>query len=227
MTQFAPFDAADYLDDEATIAAYISAALDDPNPDVFLTAVRDVARARGMTQLAKPSPASSGRALIPFLALVVCAALFVGLSCQDLPDIVASHFDASGRANGFMPRRAYTVFMLAIVVGAPLVLALMPMRAFRNPRARTNLPNRAYWLAPERRAATIDVLSTQAVRFATVVLVFLCYAHWLVVRAHALTPPALSTPRFMAGLVVFLLVTLAWTVALIRRFTHLPHSREG
>ena len=32
---------------------YISAALEDSNPDVFLTAVRDVARARGMAQLAK------------------------------------------------------------------------------------------------------------------------------------------------------------------------------
>ena len=30
-----------------------TAALEDPNPDVFLTAVRDVARARGMAQLAK------------------------------------------------------------------------------------------------------------------------------------------------------------------------------
>jgi len=48
MTQFAPFDAADYLDDEATIAAYISATLEDPNPDVFLTAMRDVARVRGV-----------------------------------------------------------------------------------------------------------------------------------------------------------------------------------
>ena len=53
MAKFAPFDAADYLDDEETIAEYITAALEDPNPDVFLTAVRDVARARGMTQLAK------------------------------------------------------------------------------------------------------------------------------------------------------------------------------
>jgi probable addiction module antidote protein len=53
MTEFAPFDAADYLDDEETIAEYITAALEDPNPDVFLIAVRDVARARGMTQLAK------------------------------------------------------------------------------------------------------------------------------------------------------------------------------
>ena len=55
MAQLAPFDAVDYLDDEQTIAVYLTAALEDPNPDVFLTAVRDVARARGMTQLAKDS----------------------------------------------------------------------------------------------------------------------------------------------------------------------------
>ena len=55
MAQLAPFDAVDYLDDEQTIAEYLTAALEEPNPDVFLTAVRDVARARGMTQLAKDS----------------------------------------------------------------------------------------------------------------------------------------------------------------------------
>ena len=53
MEKFSTFDAADYLDNEETIAEYITAALDDPNPDVFLTAVRDVARARGMAQLAR------------------------------------------------------------------------------------------------------------------------------------------------------------------------------
>ena len=53
MTKFSPFDAADYLDNEETIAAYLTAALEDENPDMFLVAVKDVARARGMTQLAK------------------------------------------------------------------------------------------------------------------------------------------------------------------------------
>ena len=53
MPKLAPFDAADYLDSEDTIAEYLSAALEDPNPDVFLAAIRDVARARGMTQLAQ------------------------------------------------------------------------------------------------------------------------------------------------------------------------------
>jgi probable addiction module antidote protein len=53
MTKLAPFDAADYLDDEETIAEYLTAALEDPDPEMFLVAVRTVARARGMTQLAK------------------------------------------------------------------------------------------------------------------------------------------------------------------------------
>lgn len=53
MTKFIPFDAADYLDNEETIAAYLTAALEDENSDMFLIAVKDVARARGMTQLAK------------------------------------------------------------------------------------------------------------------------------------------------------------------------------
>ncbi|WGZ92708.1 MAG: putative addiction module antidote protein [Candidatus Thiothrix putei] len=55
MTKFTPFDAADYLDDEDTVAAYLSEALEDPDPDTFLMAVRTVARARGMAQLAKDS----------------------------------------------------------------------------------------------------------------------------------------------------------------------------
>ena len=46
------FDAADYLDSEEMIAEYLSAALEDENPDVFLAAVSDVAKARGMTAIA-------------------------------------------------------------------------------------------------------------------------------------------------------------------------------
>ncbi len=55
MSNFTPFDAADYLDNEVTIAAYLTGALEDPEPDAFLMAVRTVARARGTTQLAKDS----------------------------------------------------------------------------------------------------------------------------------------------------------------------------
>ena len=53
MTTLAKFDAADYLDNEEVIAEYLNAALEDSNPEIFLAAVADVAKSRGMTQLAK------------------------------------------------------------------------------------------------------------------------------------------------------------------------------
>ena len=48
----APFDASDYLDSEETIVEYLSAALENPDPDAFLVAVRDVAKAQGISTVA-------------------------------------------------------------------------------------------------------------------------------------------------------------------------------
>jgi probable addiction module antidote protein len=47
------FDASAYLDSEEVIAEYLTAALEDEDPNVFLTAVGNVAKARGMTQIAQ------------------------------------------------------------------------------------------------------------------------------------------------------------------------------
>ena len=55
MTDYSKFDAADYLTDEASIAAYLNEALKDDDPDVFLMAIGTVARARGMSQIANES----------------------------------------------------------------------------------------------------------------------------------------------------------------------------
>jgi probable addiction module antidote protein len=47
------FDAADYLDSEEVIAAYLNEALASDHPDLLLQAIADVAKARGMAKLAK------------------------------------------------------------------------------------------------------------------------------------------------------------------------------
>jgi probable addiction module antidote protein len=49
------YDTAEFLDSEEVIAEYLSAAMEDSNPDVFIAALATVARARGMTRLAKDS----------------------------------------------------------------------------------------------------------------------------------------------------------------------------
>jgi probable addiction module antidote protein len=53
--RLAPFDASEFLDDEEVIAEYLTAALEDPNPEVFLLAVANVAKARGIAKVAQDS----------------------------------------------------------------------------------------------------------------------------------------------------------------------------
>jgi probable addiction module antidote protein len=47
------WDAADFLETKADVAAYLEAALGDGDPAVFTAALGDVARAKGMTHIAR------------------------------------------------------------------------------------------------------------------------------------------------------------------------------
>ncbi|GAB4152218.1 MAG: putative addiction module antidote protein [Sphingomonadales bacterium] len=51
--KFRAFDASDYLEDDEMMADYLATAAADPNPDVFLLALADVAKARGMSEIAR------------------------------------------------------------------------------------------------------------------------------------------------------------------------------
>lgn len=48
-----PFDAARYLTNDAAVAEYMNAVLESNDPDLLLLALGDIARARGMAQIAK------------------------------------------------------------------------------------------------------------------------------------------------------------------------------
>lgn len=49
------FDAAPYLDNEASVAAYLTDILDANDPALLAAALGDIARARGMSEIAKAS----------------------------------------------------------------------------------------------------------------------------------------------------------------------------
>lgn len=53
MVDIQPLDISELLDNEKTIAEYLRLAADDPNPDVFIGAIADVAKARGMAFVAQ------------------------------------------------------------------------------------------------------------------------------------------------------------------------------
>lgn len=177
-------------------------------------------------QAGRTGDTASRRGGIVFALLVACGVAFIWLTSSSLPGTVASHFQGDGYANGFIQRAAYIRFMLAFVLGLPLLLAAVSRFAFGNPDARINLPNRDYWLAPERKAETVSYLRRHLTRFNSVLVVFLCYVHWLVVRANQVQPPHLSSPGMVGGLAAFGVFTVVWTRSLLHRFRNAPPMRS-
>ena len=53
--KFKRFEASEFLKSEAAIEEFLAAAMEDPNPDVFLAALSEVAKVRGIATLAKRS----------------------------------------------------------------------------------------------------------------------------------------------------------------------------
>jgi probable addiction module antidote protein len=88
------FDAAEYLDSEEAVAEYLTAMIEEGDPAMLAAALGDIARARGMSEIAKASGLTREalyKALRPNAqprfdtVSRVCAALGVRLVAQPVP----------------------------------------------------------------------------------------------------------------------------------------------
>jgi Protein of unknown function (DUF1648) len=111
---------------------------------------------------------------------------------NDLPSRVASHFQADGRADGWMGRDAF----IAVAIGVLAFLgALFLGLAYGIPRLPTtllNIPHREYWLASERRAATLDAVTKMMLAMGVVTTALLYGVFKLTILANREAEPRLD-----------------------------------
>jgi hypothetical protein len=159
----------------------------------------------------------------PLLLLVLIgAASFMLFSGQSLPPVVASHFAAAGNADGFMPRNGYLGLMISVSLGIPLLVALCSGLLRFVPPFMVSLPNRDYWVAPERKEKTYAFLRNHGIYLSVLVALFLCFIHWVVLQANAVEPPQLSLPLFVSGSAGFLIAVGIWIAVLFAHFVRRP-----
>lgn len=150
------------------------------------------------------------------LGALACA-VHLGANYPALPERVASHFGPNGQADGWMSRSAIAVFQLGLT-GFMAVLFLGISKLIQVlPTDIINLPNREYWLAPARRAATIEVLGAEMARFGTVMMMFLLGVQEAMFRANITQTNRLG-PLFFICLFGFLGYTAIWLFGFYRRF---------
>ncbi len=162
--------------------------------------------------------ASNAGALVALICLAVFAVVFITYTTQYLPDNVATHFGADNRANGWMTRHGYVLFMLGFLIGVPAFVSFVVGALPRKYPHWTNVPNRDYWLAAERREESLIFLSAHGMRLACLIVMMMVGMHYTIFVANHMQPPALPISIFSSILIGFALALLWWIVRLYRRF---------
>jgi hypothetical protein len=153
------------------------------------------------------------------IAVLAGAALvFVTMTSAGLPEFPAAHFGAGGTPNAFMTRKGYLAFMYVFVTVVPMFVSLLPALVGRRWPHALNIPNRDYWLAPERREDSLATVESRTRWLAGAMIVFTCFIHWLVVQANAAMPQRLDEAQFMVGLGIFALFIIGWIGSFYTRF---------
>ena len=135
-----------------------------------------------------------------------------------LPDQMASHFDSLGNRNGWMTRpQFFAMYLVFIALAAALGLLPPIFIAIASPSV-INLPNKEYWLAPERRADTLAFFAKQFSWFGCVFLLLEVSVMQLVIEGDSLPAPRLSTGPFLSLVFAFVIFTFVWIMVMLRRF---------
>ncbi len=161
--------------------------------------------------------------IIALALLYFLFGILLAVGSVQLPERVASHFGFSGEANGWMSRQVYLVFMAFFGMIFPMIAPLAGLLIGRLPMSVINLPNKEYWLAPERREGTTAFLVSQLLRLAVLELGLVIVLHQLVVEANRQQPPRMSN-MVWAVLAVFLVFMAGWIWSLVRHF-RLPEEK--
>lgn len=153
-----------------------------------------------------------------FFLLVVYGAMQGRFYAAKLPAIIATHFAAGGRPNGWQTHAAFyytELFAVGLATlwgfGVPALIGVLPV-------SLVNVPNKQYWFAPQRRVGTLAYFRMSFAWFGCALLAFLIFVNELVFRANLTTPRQLNATAFVTALFLFLGFTAVWTVRLIAKF---------
>lgn len=141
-----------------------------------------------------------------------------------LPDRVPSHFDALGRVDGWSSLTSmlvlWTVLGVMVLLGLPLLIRLV----LSGEATWVNLPHgtKEYWLAPERRAEFRSRFQDDMERLTA--LTGLLLVALLVVTTWVGTTGRDAAPGWLLPVLVgtYLVVTVIWTLALVRSYRPPP-----
>jgi len=163
------------------------------------------------------APSSSPRRLLLLMAMVyLTIGARVALVWDRLPPMMASHFGLDGKPDNWMPRASFFGLMLALCCGLPALFLFSGKWMRLIPSRLINIPNRDYWLTPERTQEGMGKLASFMSWYGLALSVFMVFVLELTIRSNLSRAP-LNSLAMLLGLGGLFAVSIAMFVRLHRQ----------
>lgn len=158
---------------------------------------------------------------LAFLVLALLAMAAVAQYFYYMPLMSENMTTQFGSSSGRSSQTSFTLQYFPVMGGISAlflgILWLIP----KLPERYINLPNKEHWLAPERRAATLESLGTHMLWMHNATLAFLIVVFYAIFRANLHGSPKLG-PGFWIAFAFYMIFTNAWGMALIVKYSSKP-----
>ncbi|HKV62354.1 MAG TPA: DUF1648 domain-containing protein [Candidatus Acidoferrum sp.] len=170
---------------------------------------------------------NSGLPKLVYGLLASVGLLYFSLSYPQLPDPMASHFNASGVATAWMPKSGFFMLILVVTLAAGVPVFVVSKSLAKLPNEKMNLANKEYWLAPERRTETLQYLGIQMGWFGCALLALLFSGLYNAVAANLRPSHTFDSTSFYVALGAFSAFIIFWLVRLLSHFARVPQQNAG
>jgi uncharacterized membrane protein len=157
-----------------------------------------------------------GKRIALAVFLLLCAACVTHALCYypHLPAQVPTNFNIEGKPHGWTPKTQFLIVYLLVVAGAGVFFPGSGLLISRMSAHKISIPNKDYWLAPERKQRSLDFIAAVLTWIGSATLLFVmrmfhsCYEAALGdAKSRALPLPG---PWLTGGLYgAFLLISFA------------------
>jgi uncharacterized membrane protein len=135
-----------------------------------------------------------------------------------IPDCMAVHFNASGTADVWGSKTHFFLTFGVMITMMAVLFGGLGALIRRLPDALITLPNKDYWLAPERREQTHERISDQLLIIGSLTLLLMDGILYLSLSANLRGGPAISAEWLWGMIIVFIIINIVWTVNILRSF---------
>lgn len=143
-----------------------------------------------------------------------------------MPPRIASSFDLAGKPEGWAGKNEFCLTCAGTLLAVAAAFVGLGLGNGKIPDRLVSLPNKDYWLAPERRDDTHRFLSVWLLWMGNATLVLVMASMHLVVAANSRPPPDLGASLWgpVAG---YLLFAAAWCAVLCWRLRRPAGAASG